>query len=228
MVNRTGEVRPEDALKEVDQICTVDLRNRHISVEKWHKRIADIRLNKAVPLDVKQVFEISKNIALYAYFSYRLHQSAEIIGFTALELALKLKYEREKERLKGTTKPKNLFEFMKLALAKGWVQDEGCHSSRPTAALRIEQRKIQELVNSGGLEDGVAITLPEPEEAEIDAELRAMGVARKRLHAGRLVRNNLLHDPVSLGPSSIGTLRTIAEDINQVFAGTHTIEETIP
>ena len=211
-------IRPEDALKTIDQVLVADPRNTNWQLSDWHARLAAIELVESTPTTVKQLFENAKNIALYAHFAYRLHQPAETIAFVALEKALKMKFERESSRLALTRQPKNLADYMDIALEQGWITDEGYTSSRPTARSRVEQRTIQALIREDGAAVGEAVPIPEPEPSEIDAELRAMGVARTRLHAGRRVRNFLAHGEGGLAPSSVGTLRAVAEEINQLFS----------
>jgi hypothetical protein len=64
-------------------------QDRLIEFEEYHKDLQDVRLHPGVPPTVWQLFETAKNISLYARFAYRLHAVAEMMGFVALEWALK-------------------------------------------------------------------------------------------------------------------------------------------
>lgn len=211
------DIDSADALKPIGDVFLVDVRNKHIELEDWHARISEIKLTNATPVDVKQLFENAKNIALYTYFAYRLHQAAEVIGYSALEKALKLKFEKENENSIVGRRPKTLSDYMDTALKMGWITDEGYKSSRPLASNRAQMRQIQEMIDQGLLEGRVSLPIPEPTDDQIDNEMRAMAIAKTSLHAGRDVRNFLAHGEGGLMPSSIATLAKIAEEINQLF-----------
>ena len=212
-------IHPADALKSIDQVLVSDPRNEGTQLAEWHSIIAEIVLVETTPIEVKQIFENAKNIALYTYFAYRLHQPAEIIGYTALEKALKLKFELEQDNLILEKKPKRLADYMNVALEQGWIKSEGYNSSRLLASSRVQQAKIVELIKSGELDHQEFTPIPEAEENEIIAEMREMSIAERVQHAGRHVRNFLAHGDGGLSPSAIGTLKKIAEEINQLYSG---------
>lgn len=214
----SDKIHPTDALKSIDQVLIADPRYKSVDLADWHSRVAEIVLVEPTPKEVKQLFENAKNIALYAYFAYRLHQPAEAIGYTALEKALKLKFEQEKDNFVVERTPKTLADYMDVAANQGWIRSEGYGSFRLLASSRVQQKKIDELIESGAFNHQESIPIPEPEEHEIIAEMRAMGIAERVLHAGRHVRNNLAHGGGGLSPSAIGTLNKIAEEINQLFS----------
>tara|TARA_B100002003_G_C14131931_1_gene544376 strand:+ start:744 stop:1517 length:774 start_codon:yes stop_codon:yes gene_type:complete len=216
--NMSNKIQPEDALKAIDQVLVVDLRNKDIDLTEWHSSIADIMLVDAAPIEVKQLFENAKNVALYTYFAYRLHQSAEAIGYTALEKALKLKYELEKENILIGKSPKTLEDYMNVALNQGWIKSERYNSLRHLASSRVQQKRFIELIKSGTLRNQEPTPIPDAEEHEIIAEMRDMDIAERVLHAGRRVRNFLAHGDGGLSPSAIGTLEKIAEEINQLYS----------
>ncbi len=211
------EVDQVDSLKALEEVFNADPRNEQYDIQEWHRNLAEISLNRNTPIEVKQLFENAKNIALYTYFSYRLHQSAETIAYSALEQALKFKFEQEQNRINFKKKPKRLEQYMDIALEQGWITDEGYESSRNIAIGRVEQRKILEIIESQKLKEGIDIPVPEASEVEIVEEMKTMRVAEHRLHAGRHVRNYLAHGNGGLAPTSFGTLRCIAEEINQLF-----------
>jgi len=210
-------IHPADALKLLDQVSVVDPRNKHIELADWYARIAEITLVETTPKEVKQLFENAKNIALYTYFAYRLHQSAETIAYSALEKALKMKFKQEKSRIKVQRDPSKLADYMNIALEQQWITNQGYESALHIAEARVQKKKIFELIKSGALDNGKTIPVPEPEDHEVVAEMESMDIANRTLHTGRRVRNILAHGDSGLMPSSIGTLSEIAEEINQIF-----------
>lgn len=217
-LNMSKNIHPADALKPINQVLVADPRNEGIELAEWHSRIAEVVLVETTPIEVRQIFENAKNIALYAYFAYRLHQPAEIIGYTALEKALKLKFELEQENINLEKHPNKLADYMNVALAQGWIKSEGYNSYRLLASFRVQQKKIVELIESDTLDHQESRPVPEPEEHEIIAEMREMGIAERVLHAGRHIRNFLVHGDRGLSPTSIRTLKKIAEEINQLYS----------
>ncbi|MBV1929379.1 MAG: hypothetical protein KUG81_07710 [Gammaproteobacteria bacterium] len=213
------KIHPADALKPIDQVLVADPRNECIELAEWHSKIAEIVLVETTPVEVKQLFENAKNIALYTYFAYRLHQPAEVIGYTALEKALKLKFEIEQENIILEKSPKTLADYMDVALNQGWIKSEGYNSFRQLASSRVQQKKIVKLIKSGALDHQESTPIPESEEHEIIAEMRDMGIAERVLHAGRHIRNFHAHGNGGLSPSAICTLEKIAEEINQLYSG---------
>lgn len=210
-------IRNIDSLKTIEELFIVDPRNRQYTIEEWHKNLAKVSLNRSTPAEVKQLFENAKNIGMYTYFSYRLHQSSETIAYTALEQALKKKFELESQNINLGKTPKRLEQYMDIALEQGWITDQGYQSSRGIAIARIEQRKVSDIIDSRELVEGKSIPISTPTDQEINDEMKLMGVAKKRLHAGRHVRNSLAHGSGGLAPTVFGTLNCIAEEINQLF-----------
>lgn len=205
-----------DSLKSLKNVLVVDPRNEPLSLDEWHSWVDDISLNESVPKVVRQLFENAKNVALYSYFAYRLHQSAELVGYVALEKALQVKYEIEKNSFK-IKRPERLQDYLNLAIKSGWIKDEGYESVRPLAASRVEHNWIIRMISEGRV-GNEPILIPEPSDEDVIAEMRSMNIAEKRLHGGRKLRNSLAHGESGLAPTAIATLSGIAESINQLFS----------
>lgn len=169
MTDSTEPLQPADSLKTLEQITVADPRNNHIELADWHNRIAKLELTPTTPTPVKQLFENAKNIALYTYFAYCLHQAAEATGYSALEKALKMKYDMERQNLTGSREPRTLQQYMNLALSQGWITDEDYESSRHLAASRVSSQQICQMIEDGALESGEPVPVPESEEREIIA-----------------------------------------------------------
>jgi hypothetical protein len=79
----------EDPLKSLSTIFEYDRPFLTGEVEDFHAELSLVTLDPGIDVDVRQLFETAKNVALYSCFVYRFHQVAESVGFSALELALK-------------------------------------------------------------------------------------------------------------------------------------------
>jgi len=217
MSENEDSLHPADTMKALDQVLIADPRNEHIDLADWHAAIQEITLADSTPKEVKQLFENAKNVALYTFFAYRLHQSAQMIAYSALEKALKLKFEHEKDHINLKRAPSRLVDYMNIALEQKWITSLGYESSRHIAEARVQDKKLYELIESGTLVNGKRVPAPQVEEHEILTEMEDMDIAQTRLNAGRHIRNFLAHGEGGLSPSSIRTLRVVAEGINQLF-----------
>jgi hypothetical protein len=79
----------EDPLKALAEVGEPDPRQAlmGIGLNGIHAALSALVLGARVPLNVRQLN--AKNVALYSWFVYRFHQVAELVGYSALELALK-------------------------------------------------------------------------------------------------------------------------------------------
>ena len=118
----------QDPLKSLDEICEPDKRQKlflGISLNGNHAKLSRIKLNRRVPVEVRQLFETAKNLSLYSWFVYRFHQVSELTAYSALEMALRLRYEKEVGKKRRVT-------FRKLlgyALENNWIDNN--RFSRP-------------------------------------------------------------------------------------------------
>lgn len=202
-----------DPLKPLDQIFKKDRDfSGGATIEEHHKRLAAIFLHEGVPEEVRQIFETAKNISLYSHFAYRLHQPAELMGYAALEKAMRLRADTDAPDLMAKRRV-DWWEIIARAAEDGWFRQEELSGPRAVAVHRARQRKFFDSL----LEGDEAIKLPEPTEAEILTELKSMGGINGKLNAARELRNFLAHGSVGVSPSSVGTLALTAELINQLF-----------
>lgn len=117
----------QDPLKELEEIYSPDERQKYFqnALEDIHEELRSIALSDAVPLDVRQLFETSKNISLYSWFVYRFHQVAELVSFSALEMALRGRYINENPiDPKSKERPPTLYQLMQHAKNAGWINNE--------------------------------------------------------------------------------------------------------
>lgn len=85
------------------------------TLEIFHSKISAIRLNEAVPEDVRNHFAQAQNLALYSWFHYQFHVTADFMSMVTIEFALKA-------RLKKKSSFKHLIT---LAVESGLVTDKG-------------------------------------------------------------------------------------------------------
>ena len=206
----------EDPLKPLDEIREPDERSHNFvaGLEDNHAELNDIVLNDAVPLEVRQLFETAKNLSLYSWFVYRFHQVAELVSFTALEMALRERYQKENPQ---NEKRLMLRKLLTHAKSQGWIKEENFSGRMGRARHAAEMKKIHELMQSQDGEGIPVMEIPEPTEAEIQEALKTINMVDSVVKAGPEIRNILGHGSSMLHPNSITTLKINAEVINQLF-----------
>ena len=210
-----SEEKIQDPLKPFNEICSPDERqvNFVATLEDNHAALSDINLIEDVPIDVRQLFETAKNLSLYSWFAYRFHQVAELIGYSALEMALREKYKLENPN----KKPPMLAGLLKHAQEQKWVENEDFPDLENIAHHNARQKKIYEIIQSNVLEEQESIPIEEPTEEEIQQALNSMDRFSGVVSSAGKLRNDLAHGSNTLHPNSISTLRTTAHVINAVF-----------
>ncbi|WP_229149461.1 hypothetical protein [Alcanivorax sp. 1008] len=204
-----------EPLRPLAEIFEPDPRHRHITLEQWYEAIDRARISPAAPKDVKQMFENARIAAVYTYFAYRAHHGFQLLAYGALEEALRLKYDLMAHEL-PVRKPRTLEEFMSLALAQGWITNQGYRSHYDLAFHRAQMKLLYRDLESGSDAYGIRV-VREPTHQEVIAELDEMNLAPSKLQAGRKIRNILAHGSSATWPGALATLDTVAEEINQLF-----------
>lgn len=189
-----------------------------INLEDHHKLLSSFRLTEKVPLSVRQLFDTAKNICLYSFFAYRLHQPSEMIAYSALEMALRIRAKASHPELfKDARKAPTLWTLTSLAKKEGWLSSEKYHSRRPVAEERIRHEKLHNQMLqrlSGNILDWDD---SKPMALEVDEMMRRMNIADIFLSTTPMLRNDLAHGSETLAPSSFNTLELVSETINQLF-----------
>lgn len=202
-----------DSLKELDQITIPDRRQAlfSTSIEDWHAHLNKITLKESVPHEVRQLFETAKNISLYSWFVYRFHQASEMIVFSVLEMSLRLRYESENPECK---KPPMLYGLIEHAINQQWVIKENFPQLRIQAKHAADFQNAMEIAKKL-TQPGNEVALDEPSEDDIKHHLQNTNL--NFLFSIPKLRNGLAHGSNTLSPSSIFTLRRIANIINQIY-----------
>ena len=208
----------QDPLKSLDEICEPDKRQKlflGISLNGNHAKLSRIKLNRRVPVEVRQLFETAKNLSLYSWFVYRFHQVSELTAYSALEMALRLRYEKEVGKKRRLT----FRELLGYAQENNWIDNN--RFSRPyqneTARRKAEHEKFLEVVLSGAPDSGESIPIDPPTEQEVLKARNEPDMVSGIVDSFAILRNELAHGSSTLHPNSIATLQVVAEVINQIY-----------
>lgn len=116
-------LKPYEAVIEPDRrnlsCVVVDAHGnqRPLDLKFCHEVVAGISLNSKVPLSVRDHFAQAQNLAVYSWFHYQFHVTAEFMSIVTIEFAL-----REKLQAKPSATFKNL---IKRAVRENLICDEG-------------------------------------------------------------------------------------------------------
>jgi len=209
--------RVDFPFKSVANICNRDGPFRG-SIESYHAALDAVRLHNGVPVPIQQQFETAKNISLYAFYAYRLHQPAELVAYSAFEMALRERAKGESSELfKKKTAP--MFkDLCDLAIHKHWFQPEGFSHLQRQAYYQAKLTKDWTLIKHMTAEGLTETEVEDPTDEEVMQALKEFtDFASPLLESFRQLRNNLAHGSSLLMPSSVRTLQVLAEAINQLF-----------
>lgn len=215
--------RVEDPLKSLDELFEIDRPFVSGSIEDSHSVLSSINLSENVPVDVRQLFETAKNVALYSRFAYRFHQVAEMVSFSALEFSLKelLSTNYPDERL-----PTGIGQLLKRTKNKGIFQNDFFGENLNTATENGIRRELSEKAKKEEAQFGAPIVDPNREITRKELE---EGIKRSVAVDGYIkvllgLRNDLAHGSGSLSPTGFLSLRRRAELINYLYAKSKSID----
>jgi hypothetical protein len=92
-------------------------QGRALSLEDMHDRLSKDILNVRVPNEIKDQFNIIKNMALYSFFCASLSTEVQQKTYSLIEYALRLKIQPKK--------PMMFKALMQHALNEQWISDKG-------------------------------------------------------------------------------------------------------
>lgn len=207
----------DDPLKPLDKVTEPDERQANFvaSLADAHAQLSELILHPGVPVAVRQLFETAKNVSLYSWFVYRFHPVAELVAYSALEFALRL---RAGDELDGIDKKRHpgLSKLLRRACDEGWLTSEAFPSFGYLAYQRARQAVIAESIQN--ISDRDETSLREPTQEEVAKAATEIDVPRMLLEVAPNLRNALAHGSQILHPNSRATLRLICEAINQLFS----------
>lgn len=192
----------------------------------YHAQVAVLVLNKAVPEDVLLHFETAKNLFLYGWFVYRFYTVADHQALGALELALRIRYEKE---IPKSYYPRSKFATLKpllrYAIDKGYLRHERFRRWNEQAEMRAQSRyrleKIQEMQERGL--DRIELDYSD---IEVIDEDRNWAYLENVLEGLSETRNSHAHGSTSVYSPSVATIELVAEVVNQLFPVDNSFPET--
>lgn len=217
-----------EALRPVEYISEPDFRNtiyvvfdekgrRPYEIADHYRAIDQIKLQTGVPESILVQFETVKNLYLYAWFIYRFYPVAEHQAYACLELALRLRYEKEipKKYFAGEKKP-GLSALLRYACDRGHIKNEGFRRWREAVDRRTEDRyEIEKLdkMNKKGLKS-IGLDYSEIQITDTDKDLDYVKVLRDTLP---YLRNHYAHGTTMLHNQVLGTIELVSGVINQIY-----------
>lgn len=108
------EVNHPDGRNNLFVIIEKNGNTKPLTLDIMHENIASISLNDSVPQEIISHFAQAKNLALYSWFHYQFHVTADFMSMVTIEYALKI-------RLNNSSSFKNL---IKIAEAEGLISDK--------------------------------------------------------------------------------------------------------
>lgn len=113
-----------EEFKRFEEIITADkghalidsLTGTQLTLEVLYDEVERIELNAAAPEEIISQFNVVRNLALYAWFSYSLDPVSQLKSYILIEHALNIKDENQDRALKT---------LLKRAVSAGWINDTG-------------------------------------------------------------------------------------------------------
>lgn len=202
-------------MKKRAEMGTSDDRSKFFaaSIDEVHSRLTEVQLTSSVPESVHTLFETAKNLSFYAWHVFEFHAVADLIGYQSLELAVRLRAEREDVN----ERKKTFSELISLAIELGWIVEEKMPHRLGIAKMRIEERRMIDAISRSNDSGDAILEIPPPTDSEIEAEANEMEIARSVCRAAVRLRNGLAHGRHYTIPNSAHRLKTAAALINQLF-----------
>ena len=201
---------------------------RQLQIADYHKAVSPHCLNKAVPEDIRVHFDTARNLYLYAFFVYRFYPVSEHQALACLELALRMRYEKEiPKKYFGRSKFLTLGPLLRYAIDKGDVRNEGFKRWHEAAETRAKSRysteKLDEMREKGL--DRIDLDYSEAQVTDIDRNQTYIDDLVKFLPE---LRNNYAHGSKMLHSSVLGTIQMVSEIINQIYPDDGDVGESEP
>ena len=227
--NLMSEKYKPDFLKSLQDVRIQVERCRH-SLEDRHRAIDRYSLHAGVPIKIREVYDVSRNIYLYGWYVYRFNNVAESQAFGALEYCLKERigdseikdYIKEKKQAykEETGKRLNLNKGLKLYIEycrdKKLISNHGFSAwhdkSYTDACEKYKYKKLNEMIDN------------DLEEIELDySDIQVANDTPVYDHVQHLidtankVRNIYAHGTSMLHPNVLHTFEMVSEFINQLY-----------
>lgn len=118
-----------------------DNEDSYVGLSYHHERVASHVLSSKTPNTVLSQFNVSKNVLLYAYFSYNFYTVASQHAYSVLELALR---ERTDATGCGNIKKiEGMFKLVSHAIDQGWVKNEDFSAYHEAPYLKVKKEYVR-------------------------------------------------------------------------------------
>lgn len=106
---------------------------RNLTLKDLHSYVENVTLHENVPLDVREHFEMARNLYVYSWFYYPFNVAAQLYAFITLEFALKDKFRIIKPSINISVaqkpekydKGQTLSPLLKRAIEEKLITDKG-------------------------------------------------------------------------------------------------------
>ncbi len=228
-VDNSPMVGHSDFLRTPEDVCKPDSRNAAVfrprAIEEQHREVAEIKLHHDVPEDVRIQFETTKNLYLYSWFVYRFYSVAKLHAYTCLELALRDRFEAlmvDPINKMSKAKP-GMKRLLGFAVDNGFLKNENFEEWQHRTEMRAKQRVKNAAINEMdrlGLNEVVI----DESQYEINDEDRDHDYLATLLETMPWLRNHYAHGSTSLDSQALGTIKLVAEIINQIFLNPESVK----
>lgn len=121
-----------EALARPDQLFVPDVRSTNLTVvcgiQQAHlfHWMTEAELQGSAPNDVRDAYDIARNLFLYSWFQYRFSMVAAQQAISAVEMALRARFGMEGLSIKTKNGgDKTLRPLLAEAVNRGWITDKG-------------------------------------------------------------------------------------------------------
>lgn len=215
-----------DFLRSPETVCKPDIRSpttlflsdQPVTIEYQHSAVAELSLHQDVPDDIRIQFETTKNLYLYAWFVYRFYPVAKHHAYACLELALRERFESE--MLASGEKKRDfgpgLKRLLTYAAKEGHLKNENFSVWRRHTEMRAQQRSEDEIWEEAQRNGLNQVTFDETQYEIKDVD-RDHDYLSAILESLPWLRNSFAHGTTSLDNQALGTMKLVAEIINQIY-----------
>ncbi len=209
------KMKSHNLLRTPETITALDPRaGENCTLEKAYGILESIRLHGRVPKGVTDIFETAKNLSLYACFVHDFHAPACLMGFVALEVALKEKWRAVYKR-EPDTDHQMLKALLTHAVEEEWIRIDVFEWARFNATYNARVKALSQMYEShpaGGFDPAVV------NDGMVQAELASYASwVADWAEAAKKLRNDHAHGKRVDLDQSHGPLRLVADAINGMF-----------
>lgn len=131
-IEKASHVQHLEALKKPHEMHIPDVRSTNMArvngVRQEHlfKWMREAELSGSAPKDVRDLYDVARNVFLYSWYQYRFSMVAAQVSIAAVEMALRSRFKMENIDIKDRHgKDKSLRPLLADAVTRGWLTDAG-------------------------------------------------------------------------------------------------------